>query len=53
MNPDEQEKRLEELGITPELLKARNLSTYPEAQSLQVAEVGEGGREHLLIPEAA
>lgn len=53
MHFDEQEKRLKELGITLELLKARGLSAYPEAQSLRVAEVGEDWREHLLIPEAA
>ena len=42
-----------DLGISPELITARNLCQYEEAGSLQLAEVGEDGREHLLTSEAA
>lgn len=45
--------KLEELGISYDKLRMRGLHPYPEAKSLQVAETGEDGREHLLIPEAA
>ena len=44
---------LEELGIARELLARRGLRICDEARELVVAEVGEDGREHLLIPAAA
>ncbi|QSA96116.1 D-alanyl-D-alanine carboxypeptidase family protein [Methylococcus sp. EFPC2] len=44
---------LERLGLTPADLTARGLRIYPEAESLEVVETGDDGREHLLIPEAA
>ena len=44
---------LRELGITPALLKLRGLRLCVEADTLQLAEVGEDGRVHHLIPEAA
>jgi D-alanyl-D-alanine carboxypeptidase len=44
---------LEKFGINPEHPELRRLTPQPEAKSLQVAEVGQDGREHLLIPEAA
>ena len=44
---------LEELGISEELISARALSTQAEARELVLAERGDDGREHLLIPAAA
>jgi D-alanyl-D-alanine carboxypeptidase len=44
---------LEELGIAASLIEARGLSPCPEAERLEVAEVGADGKEHLLVPEAA
>lgn len=44
---------LEQLGISASALTRRGLSTFPEAEELEVAEVGDNGREYLLIPEAA
>ena len=44
---------LEELGIPTELISARALPVHPEARELVVAEYGENGREHLLVPAAA
>ena len=41
------------LGITSEMLAGRNLFQYEEADSLELAEVGDDGREHFLIFEAA
>ena len=46
-------ERLEELGISPELIAARGLHPCIEAVHLDLAEVGADGREHRLIPEAA
>jgi D-alanyl-D-alanine carboxypeptidase len=43
---------LSELGISSELIAARDLREYEEAMSLEVAEVGTDGREHLLSPLA-
>lgn len=45
--------RLEELGISPELIAARGLRLCVEATHLDLAEVDADGREHRLIPEAA
>lgn len=53
MQLTERETQLEKLGVRPELLRLRGLFHHSEAKLLQVAEVGEDGREHLLIPEAA
>jgi zinc D-Ala-D-Ala carboxypeptidase len=44
---------LQALGISPALIAARRLPPCPEAQQLTVAESGEDGKEHLLIPDAA
>ncbi|MBN8689118.1 MAG: D-alanyl-D-alanine carboxypeptidase family protein, partial [Chitinophagales bacterium] len=43
----------DELGIPQSLVVARGLSVCEEAESLVVVEVGENGREHLLVPSAA
>ena len=42
-----------ELGIPPELIERRKLSPFAEASTLVCAEVGDDGREHLLMPGAA
>ena len=44
---------LESLGISKLLLAARGLSEHEEATTLEVAEISESGREHLLTPIAA
>ena len=44
---------LDELGLPKELIAARALALHPEAESLVIAEVGDDGREHHLIPAAA
>ena len=44
---------LEALGISPTLIAARGLSPCQEAQQLIVAETGDDGKQHLLIPTAA
>lgn len=41
------------LGISSGLITARGLREYEEATTLEVAEVGADGRQHLLIPVAA
>jgi D-alanyl-D-alanine carboxypeptidase len=41
------------LGISDQLIIERGLRAYAEALVLEVAEVGENGREHLLEPAAA
>jgi len=41
------------LGISLEALQSRNLCEFPEAIKLEMIEIGEDGREHLLIPSAA
>ncbi|MEJ0006273.1 MAG: M15 family metallopeptidase [Steroidobacteraceae bacterium] len=43
----------EEFSIPVSTLLGRHRISYPEAQDLAVAEVGQQGREHLLMPEAA
>src|SRR5512139_2985090 len=45
--------RLVALGISSELLAGRGLREYEEATSLESAEVGAAGRDHLLAPAAA
>jgi D-alanyl-D-alanine carboxypeptidase len=44
---------LEELGISASLIARRRLRAFSEAERLEVAEIGQDGLEHLLIPEAA
>lgn len=44
---------LDALGIPAALIAQLQLPFYPEAQELVVAETDAGGREYLLIPEAA
>lgn len=39
--------------IAPAALEARGLTAYLEASELEIAEVGENGREHLLTPGAS
>jgi len=46
-------ERLEELGISPELIAARGLHPCVEAEYLELVETGVDGREHRLVPEAA
>lgn len=41
------------LGISTELITARGLRECEEATTLEIAEVGDDGRNHLLIPLAA
>lgn len=41
------------LGISTELLTARGFRACEEASSLESAEVGADGRNHLLVPAAA
>jgi D-alanyl-D-alanine carboxypeptidase len=41
------------LGISSELIEARGLRECEEATTLEVAEVGADGRDHLLVPLAA
>ena len=47
------ESILASLGIPSETIAARSLVAFPEAAELVIAEVGEAGREHLLVPAAA
>lgn len=47
------EALLQQLGIPAEVVVARQLHEYPEAQLLAVAELGRDGRQHLLEPAAA
>src|ERR1043166_422181 len=44
---------LASLGISLETISERELALYPESTELVVAEIGENGREHLLVPAAA
>lgn len=44
---------LSALGISSELITARGLRECEEATTLEVAEVGADGRDHLLAPSAA
>jgi D-alanyl-D-alanine carboxypeptidase len=41
------------LGIPSELIAARGLREFEEATTLEVAEVGVDGQDHLLVPLAA
>lgn len=44
---------LDALGIPLELITRKRLPLHPEAQDLVIAEIDQGGREYLLVPEAA
>lgn len=44
---------LREFGVSADALRARGLIRYEEAQALDVAAVGQDGREHRLAPGAA
>jgi D-alanyl-D-alanine carboxypeptidase len=44
---------LKELGISADIISARALPVHAEARELGVAERGDDGREHLLMPAAA
>ena len=44
---------IEQLGISRDTLVARGLCEYQEAGRLEVAEIEDDGREHLLVPAAA
>jgi D-alanyl-D-alanine carboxypeptidase len=47
------EALLEQLDIPSTLVAARGLREFQEANILEVAEFGNSGRQHLLIPSAA
>ena len=47
------ESILDSLGVSIETIAARSLVLHPEATELVLAEIGENGREHLLVPAAA
>jgi zinc D-Ala-D-Ala carboxypeptidase len=51
--PSEIASLLAELGIPAELIAARALPSHQETRELVVAERGEDGRDHLLVPAAA
>jgi len=51
--PEQVASALASLGISLETVASRSLVLYPEAAGLVVAEIGENGRGHLLIPAAA
>ena len=44
---------LASLGIALDTIEARSLVLYPEATELVLAETGEDGRQHRLVPPAA
>jgi len=44
---------IEQLGISKASLTARGLLEYREAERLEVVEIGDDGKEHLLVPAAA
>lgn len=46
-------QHLTALGISRELVVARGLRECEEAITLEIAEVGADGRDHLLVPSAA
>ncbi|WP_394780573.1 D-alanyl-D-alanine carboxypeptidase family protein [Undibacterium sp.] len=49
----EQLDQLEQLGIRQSLLEARGFVAQQEAQQLEIAEIGEEGREFMLTPVTA
>jgi zinc D-Ala-D-Ala carboxypeptidase len=44
---------LREFGVSADTLRVRGLIRYEEARVLEVAAVGQDGREHRLVPSAA
>jgi len=44
---------LEQLGAPADLVARRDLPLFPDATEFEIAHVGAGGREHLLVPAAA
>lgn len=44
---------LQDLGVDPALIDARGLPLHEDAIELVVAEVGDDGKEHQLVPDAA
>ncbi len=53
MNTQQLDKTLKRLGISTQVMASRKLKAYKEASILELAETGDDGREHYLIPEAA
>jgi D-alanyl-D-alanine carboxypeptidase len=51
--PEQVRAALASLGIALDTVTARSLVLYPEATVLVVAETGEDGRQHRLVPPAA
>jgi len=51
--PEQVSSALASLGISLDTIAARALVLYPEATELVVAETGEDGRQHRLVPAAA
>ena len=52
MNIPTNNQQLTELGISSEMIAERKLQQFEETDSLQIAEIGEDGREHFLVGEA-
>jgi len=44
---------LAELGISPDLIETRGLPLCEEPPQLEIAEIGDDGREYRLVPDAA
>lgn len=44
---------IEQLGISKASLVARGLRKFQEAEGLEIAEIGDDGKEHLLVPAAS
>ena len=44
---------LSKLGITQDMFRGRNLTRHEEAISLEIADIGDDGREHFMVPSAA
>jgi zinc D-Ala-D-Ala carboxypeptidase len=51
--PDQVKTILDELGISLDIIAERSLVLYPEAAEMVIADIGNNGREFLLIPPAA
>jgi D-alanyl-D-alanine carboxypeptidase len=52
-SPERVRSILAALGIPDQLIASRSLPLCPEAQELELAEIGDDGREHRLTPAAA
>ncbi len=44
---------IEQLGISKTSLAARGLRKFQEVEGLEIAEIGDDGKEHLLVPAAS